>query len=220
MIKIGIYSNNSTQKKDIKKLMTKYFNDLNIKAEIEYIRTKSIALKHISAKFISLNIVLICDGDIITYIKKSSVGIANNLSYMAIGWIGYPLSNENIDAIIFNECNYNCPLGMYQLNTRKVARTISYQDVEYFQWTNKKTIINLVDSEVEETNESIKSIKGKLVEEFFVDCVKGHIINFYNIKKIDRINYILIMKSGNKIKIGRNNCSHIIRLYFKIIFGI
>ncbi|MBP1925230.1 hypothetical protein J2Z76_001087 [Sedimentibacter acidaminivorans] len=200
--------------------MLKYFNDLNIQAEIEYIRTKSIALKHIAAKLISLNIVIICDGDIITYIKKSSVCIANDLSYMAIGWIGYPLSNENIDAIMFNECNYNCPLGMYKLNTKKVAMTISYQDVEYFKWVKEKTIIHLANNEVEETNESIKCIKGKLVEEFFVDCVKGYIINFYNIKKIDRMNHIIIMKSGNKIKIGRNNCSHIIRLYFKIIFGI
>lgn len=44
MIKIGIYSNDSTQKKDIKKSMLQYFEVLNIESEIRYIRWCNVRL--------------------------------------------------------------------------------------------------------------------------------------------------------------------------------
>lgn len=220
MIKIGIYSNDLTQKKDIKKSMTQYFEDLNIESEISYIKTKSIVLKNITAKFMEFNILIINDGDKIIYIKRNNNSIVKKYDYQTIGWFDSPLNNEKIDEIIFREDNRNCPQGLYNLNTKKIIRAIDYEDIEYFQIINRKTIIYLTDNEVEDTNESFKSIKDKLSEEFFVDCVKGYIVNFYNIKKIDRVNHILIMKSGHKITIGKNNFKYIVRLYFRIIFGI
>ncbi len=75
-------------------------------------------------------------------------------------------------------------------------------------------------NETEIIYESTKSIKRKLPEEFFIDCIKGHIVNLYNIKKIDKLNYILTMKSGNKIQFCRANFKIITRMYFRIVFDI
>lgn len=220
MIKIGIYSNDSAQKRDIKKFMVEYFENLNIEFEISYIRTKSKVLKNITDKFMKLNIVMICDADKIIYVKRNDISIGKSSNYQAIGWIDSPLNNEKIDEIIFNEGKNNCPHGLFQLNTRKVIRAIEYEDIEYIKKVERKTLIYLTDNETEETNEAVKSIKSKLSEEFFADCIRGHLINFYNIKKIDRVNHILVMKSGHEILIGKNKFTHVLRLYIRINFGI
>jgi len=85
---------------------------------------------------------------------------------------------------------------------------------------NNKTVIFLKDNETEEINESIKVFKTKLPEIYFADCVKGYIINIYNVKKIDRVNKKLVMKSGNKITVSRYKFTDIIRLYIMVMFGI
>ena len=49
------------------------------------------------------------------------------------------------------------------------------------------------------SKESIKIFKTKLPEIYFTDCVKGYIIYLYNVKKIDRVNHQLVMKSVIKL---------------------
>lgn len=44
MIKIGIYSSDTKQKKEIKSKLEQYFNDLQIEAEITTLRTKMAVL--------------------------------------------------------------------------------------------------------------------------------------------------------------------------------
>jgi len=85
---------------------------------------------------------------------------------------------------------------------------------------NGKTVIFLKDNEKEEINESIKIFIIKLSKIYFANCIKGYIINLYNVKKIDRVNHQLVMKSGNKISISRYKFSDIIRLFIMVMFGI
>ena len=220
MIKIGVYSKDSNQKKEIKRSLKQYFNDLNIESEICCIRTKMRALNNLAARYAEYNIVLLCDDNKITYVKRNLVNYMKNYCSQTVGWTDIPLSNDKIDAIIINEDYHNCPHGVYGMNTRKTVRAISYSDIEYCQWMNSKTVIFLKDNETEEINESIKVLKTKLSEIYFADCVKGYIINLYNVKKIDRVNHQLVMKSGNKISISRYKFSGIIRLYIMVMFGI
>jgi len=220
MIKIGVYSKDSNQKKEIKKLLKQYFNDLNIAAEIGCIRTKMRALENLADIYAEYNIVLLCEENTITYVKRNLVNHMKNYSSQTVGWTDIPLINDKIDEIIINEDYHNCPHGVYGMNTRKTVRAISYSDIEFCQWMNGKTVIFLKDNETEEIKESIKIFKTKLPKIYFADCVKGYIINLYNVKKIDRVNHQLVMKSGNKISVSRYKISDIIRLYIMVMFGI
>jgi len=220
LIKIGIYCKDSNQKKEIKRSLKQYFNDLNIESEICNIRTKMRALENLAVAYAELNIVLLCEDNKITYVKRNLVNYMENYSSQTVGWTDIPLNNDKIDEIIINEDYPNCPHGVYGMNTRKTVRAISYREIEYCQWMNNKTVIFLKDNETEEINESIKVFKTKLPEIYFADCVKGYIINIYNVKKIDRVNKKLVMKSGNKITVSRYKFTDIIRLYIMVMFGI
>lgn len=220
MVKIGVYSKDSNQKKEIKRSLKQYFNDLNIESKICNIRTKMCALKNLADAYTDLNIVLLCEDNKITYVKRNLVNYMENYSSRTVGWTDVPLNNDKIDEIIINEDYHNCPHGVYGMNTRKTVRAISYRDIEYCQWMNGKTVIFLKDNETEEINKSIKAFKTKLPEIYFADCVKGYIINLYNVKRIDRVTNRLIMKSGNKVTVSRYIFSEIIRLYIRVMFGI
>lgn len=220
MIKIGIYSKDSKQKKEIKRSLKQYFNDLNIESEICNIRTKMRALNNLAVAYAELNIVLLCEDNKITYVKRNLVNYMESYSSQTVGWTDVPLNNDKIDEIIINEDYHNCPHGVYGMNTRKTVRAISYGDIEYCKWMNGKTVIFLKDNETEEINESIKVFKTKFPEIYFADCIKGYIINLYNVKRIDRVNRQLVMKSGNKITVSRYKFSDIIRLYIMVMFGI
>ncbi len=56
--------------------------------------------------------------------------------------------------------------------------------------------------------------------DFFVVCNKGYIINFYNVKKIDRVNHEFVMYSGHKIPISYKKYTDIVGLYIKVMFGL
>ena len=220
MIKIGVYCKDSNQKKEIKMLLKQYFNDLNIEAEISNIRTKMSALNNLAMAYTELNFVLLCEDNKIIYVKRNLVNYMENYSSQTVGWTDIPLNNNKIDKIIINEDYHNCPHGVYGINSRKTVRAISYSDIEYCQWMNGKTVFFLKDNETEEINDSIKTLKTKLPEIYFVDCIKGYIINMYNVIKIDRVSKKLIMKSGNEINVSRYKFTDIIRLYMKVMFGI
>lgn len=220
MIKIGVYCKDSNHKKEIKMSLKQYFNDLNIESEICNIRTKMSALYNLAVAYTEFNIVLLCEDNKITYVKRNLVNYMENYSSQTVGWTDIPLDNDKIDKIIINEDYHNCPHGVYGMNTRKTVRAISYSDIEYCQWMNGKTVIFLKDNETEEINESIKILKTKLPEIYFADCIKGYIINMYNVKRIDRVNKRLIMKSGNEINVSRYKFTDIIRLYIRVMFGI
>lgn len=102
MIKIGIYSRSSEQKKDIKKSMKEYFDNLKIESEVRVIRAKFSALKNLAERYAQYNIVLICEENKITYIKRNVVSHLKNYCSQIVGWTDLPLSTEKIDEIIFN----------------------------------------------------------------------------------------------------------------------
>jgi len=73
MIKIGVYSKYSNQKKEIERSLKQYFNDLNIESEICCIRTKMRALNNLADIYAEYNIVLLCEDNKITYVKRNLV---------------------------------------------------------------------------------------------------------------------------------------------------
>jgi len=220
MIRIGVYSSDLEQKREIKNQISEYLEYLNIKYKIAFIKTKSIALRNITDKLTMFNIVIICDGKKVTYIKDNNPNPANKNNVRAFGWVDAPLNNDKIEDIIFSCDNRGCPLGLYHLMTKKLIRTISYEEIECIMRVERKTIFYLRGNELVETNESVKKIKEKLPEGFFVDCIKGVIINYYNLKRIDKTNFIITTNSDYKIQVNKNNISRLIKNYFKVFFDL
>jgi DNA-binding LytR/AlgR family response regulator len=74
--------------------------------------------------------------------------------------------------------------------------------------------------ETEEVNKSITKLKVELPEDYFAECTKGYIVNFYNVKKIDRVNHNLVMYSGYKIPISPRRYTDIVRKFMEVMFGM
>lgn len=219
MIKIGIYCSDRKQKKEIKNKLEQYFNELNIETEITFLRTRMALLKDIALSYINYNIVLLCEENRITYFKKNLVNI-RNYSNMTVGWLSMLLDMDKIQEIIFNEDYHSCPRGVYKLNTNKTIRAVPYSDINLFRWDGDKTILYLNDNETEEIKQSLKKIKDQLQENFFAECIKGYIINLYNVKKVDKINHEFVMYSGHKIPISPRKCKSMVSLYIQVMFGL
>lgn len=220
MIKVGIFCRDRTQKKEIQDKLKQYFDDLHIEAEVTNIRTKMAALKNIDTAYIDHKIIMLCEDDRVTYFKKNLVNHFRNYSNMTVGWLSLPLNMDKIEEIIFNEDYHVCPRGVYKFITNKTIRAVPYSDINFFRWNGDKTIIYLKDYETEEVKQSIKKLKVELPEKYFAECIKGYIINLYNVKKIDKVNHEFIMHSGHKIPIGTRRYRSIVRLYIQVMFGI
>lgn len=220
MIKIGVYCNNSNQKKEIKTMLKNYFDNYDVEAEITNIKTKMKILKKTIESYSDYNIVVLCEEDKLIYYKRNYINYYKNISNMTVGCISMPLNFDKIENILFNEDYHICPNGVYKLITSNTIRAIPYGDINFCKWNGHKSVIYLNDGETEEVNKSIKKIKNELSERYFVECIKGYIINLYNIKKIDKINHEFIMYSGHKIPISSKKYTSVVRLFIEVMFGI
>jgi hypothetical protein len=220
MIKIGIYCGNRVQKKEIKNILTEYFDAIQLKAEITSFRTRVAALKDVVVGYIDYNIIIICEENKLTYFKKNIVNYFKSYSNITVGWLSIPFNMDKIEEIIFNEDYHNCPSGVYKLITNKIIRAVPYSDISFFRWNGEKTILHLKDYETEELKPSIKKIKEKLPENYFAECIKGYIINLYSVKKIDKTNHEFVMYSGHRISISDRKYKEMVRLYIEVMFGI
>ncbi len=220
MFKIGIYCKDTVQRKEIKKNLKLFFEELKIELQISDIRSKKTFLENITERYMIYSIVLQCEEERITYVKNIMVNHVANQGFHTLGWLNMPLCNESIDKMIFYE-EYNlCPFGIYKLITKNTIRVVTYGDIEYCLWNGEKTIMFLKNNETEELRKSIVKIKSELAMGFFVACNKGYIINFYNVKKIDRVNHEFVMHSGHKIPISPKKYSNLVRLYINVMFGL
>ena len=161
-----------------------------------------------------------CEEERLTYFKKNIINHFKSYGNMTVGWISMPLSMDKLEEIVFNEDYHGCPRGVYKLDTNKTVRAIPYGDINFFRWNGDRTIIYLKDYETEEIKNSIKKVKEELPEKYFAECIKGYIINLYNVKKIDKTNHEFVMYSGHKIPISSRKYNEMVRLYIEVIFGI
>lgn len=220
MIKIGIFCKDKVQRKKIKNLINQYFLSLQIEAEIINIRTKVAALKDMATRYNDHNIIIICGEGSATYFRKNNENHLKSYSNITIGWLSMPIDSEKIENIIFNEDYHKSPNKVYKLKTNKTIRAIPYCDISFFRRSGDKTTIYLIDNETEEQSISIPKIKEELFENYFAECINGHLINLYNVRKIDKVNHELVMRSGHRIPISDRKYKEMVSLYIKVMFGI
>jgi len=162
MIRIGIYCKDSQHKREIKESLKQYFSEIKIELETSNIRAKTALLKNLTERYMIYNIVLSCEDDRISYIKRNVIDHIKNYSNMTVGWLSMPLSDDRIDEIIFNDDFHGCPRGIYKLATRKTVRAITHGDIEFCRWNQDKTVIFLKGDETEEVEKSAIVLMLKL----------------------------------------------------------
>ena len=88
MIKIGVYCNNSNQKKEIKTMLKNYFDNYDVEAEITNIKTKMKILKKTIESYSDYNIVVLCEEDKLIYYKRNYINYYKNISNMSKSLLG------------------------------------------------------------------------------------------------------------------------------------
>lgn len=219
MISIGIYSA-PVERNNIKESITNYLNDNNIKYSISTITTTDELFHDFFQQNSKYNIIITYKENKLMYIKINSINYGKNVKQLTSGLLEFPLNNERLDEMMIADNGYNCPYGIFKVNTNKTFRLVPHEDIEYFYSSKGKTKIFLKNDETEEIKKSKKAIKKELTENYFVDCAKGYMVNLYNIKKIDKTNSIILMQSGDTIPINRKKFQHVFREYIKTMCGV
>nr|WP_312579786.1 LytTR family transcriptional regulator DNA-binding domain-containing protein [Sedimentibacter sp.] len=218
-INIGILAN-PKERMRIKTPIVKYLKEVGFKFNIEYIGSHKKLVKTSFPKEYKYNVVIIFEDNKLNYMKRTSVDFDKNISEMKLGLLEFPLDNENLDEIFFSCDNLNCPHGFYKINNKKTFRLVPYENIDYFHSADKKRTLHLANGEVEEIFQSNKMVKSQLIEDYFVNCARGYIVNIFNIKKIYKDNNEILLNSGNRIPLGRKKFQHVLRTYVKVMSGI
>ncbi|MBP1925637.1 DNA-binding LytR/AlgR family response regulator [Sedimentibacter acidaminivorans] len=218
MITIGIYAD-SIDRKKISIAVIQFLKENQIEGKVSYIR-KSHEILNVFDQHCKYNIIIISKNNELTYIKRNSSHYVKKSLQLTTGLLVSPLNSENLGEIIISENNYNCPHGFYKIDTNKTMRLVPYKDIEYFHWSEGKSILYLTNNETEDISNTVKRIKTELSEDYFVECARGYIVNLYNVKKIDKINQEITLKSENKIPINRKKFQHTFKMLIKDIYGM
>lgn len=219
MINIGILAN-AEERNKIEPQIINYLEEIKVKYNIDYIKNYKLLFKKFFSRENKYNIIIILGNDELTYMKRTSMDYDKNIAETTSGILVLPLDNEKLEEIILSSNNLVCPNGVYIITNRKTTRLVPYVDIEYFCSANNKITLFLRNGETEEIFQSNKMIKKQLTEDYFVTCAKGYIVNLFSIKKINKVNEEILLKSGNIIPISRKKFQHVLKIYIKIMSGI
>lgn len=145
---------------------------------------------------------------IVAYLDGSTAYIikCDNMpaSYVIPGTMTFPPTLEEIDEkIIRNQelASFYSP-GEYTITWRGFMRKIPYEEINYIQRDNKKTIIHLTNGDREIILKDIGKVNDEINRKYFVKCCIEVIVNTRNIYKIHRSgkgSRVIELKSGAKV---------------------
>lgn len=153
------------------------------------------------------NLIIMCLDGSTNYIFKGHSGTP--LLYIVTGILSFPPTPEEIDERLMRNpelANFFSP-GEYTVTHHDSTRKIPYEDIDYIQSNDKKTIMHLSNGETETISKNIGKVKAEINREYFEKCSMGVIVNTRNIYKIHSPgrNYRVIeFKSGAKAVLDRS----------------
>lgn len=130
------------------------------------------------------------------------------------------MTSEQLNEILFSNNGQDCPPDIYKINNRKTLRLIPHEDIEYFDWNKDKSLVHLTNNETEEIFQSTKEIKKELPGDYFAECARGYIVNLFNIKRIDKTNQEITLKSSKTIPLNRKLFQNLINNLIRFVYGI
>jgi len=150
------------------------------------------------------NLIVICLDGSTKYIFKGCSG--SPFLYIVTGIMSFPPAPEEIDEKLMRNrelASFFSP-GEYTVTHHGCTRKIPYEDIDYIQSDNKKTIMHLTNGETETISKNIGKVASEINREYFAKSSPGLIVNTRNIYKIHnsgRDSRIIELKSGAEVQL-------------------
>lgn len=223
-LKIGIYLKGAKKCREAIEMISKYIDELGIKSEISQVKDYYSALKYMLDSSVPYNIMIVCMNDEAKIVVGKYFFHLKNQRILAIKDAKYPFNKEVIgDALkilMGDNIAFDCPKGKFTVAIKKTALNVDHENIEYFFRENRKTVACLSDGSCIILNESLRSIKERLPEEYFIHMPKSYVINLYNIKCSDRRMHTFTSKSGREISVSKNTFKKMNDKFLKIVFKL
>lgn len=219
MLNIALYCD-IQEKNEIRTALTEYLNGKNIDFKIYRVESAAGFLsKYFSLK--EFQLLLMCSDNSLLYIMKTCYNYEKKYMHTVSGVLELPLTQDAISELLDStEHTHRCPYGVYNASSRAVFRRIPHEDIEYIKREEGKSVIHLTNGETEEIRSSVKRIEDELHAKYFVKCCKGYIVNIFNIKKVQKSDRYIEMKSGAIIPLSQKNFQHFLKTYIFSMSGI
>lgn len=200
MLKILLYGN-AAERKILEEALLPHLKENNISFDIHHLSdSQKFAKNYLFNSDYRLTVAYL-EG-VTTYIIRSCSDMP--LPYVITGSMSFPPAPEEIDEKIIRNrelASFFSP-GEFTVTHRNFTRKIPYEDIDYIQSDNKKTIIHLSNGDTETVSKNIGKVKAEINRKYFVKCCLGYIVNTRNIRKIHRSGRdykVLELKSGAKV---------------------
>ena len=139
-------------------------------------------------------------------------------SYIAKGTMSFPPTHEEIDENLMRnpELASFYSSGEYTVTHSGFKRKISYEEIDYIQADNKKTILYLTNGDKEIISKNMGKVNSEINRKYFVKCCTGIIVNTRNIRKIHRSeekSRIIELKSGARVIMTKIYFDNFLKVY-------
>ncbi len=203
MLKILLYGS-AEERKILEEALQKPLKKNKISFNIHYLSNLQQLMKNYLLNSSYRLIVACLDGSTTYVIKDGSMPV----SHIITGILGFPPTPEEIDAKLIRnrELASFYSSGEYTVTHRSFTRKIPYEEIDYIQSDNKKTIMHLTNGDTEIISKNIGKVNAEINRKYFAKCRIGVIVNICNIHKIQRSendSRVIEFKSGAKVIMTR-----------------
>ena len=203
MLKI-LLSGSAKEQKILEEALLQPLNEYNISFNIHHLSNPE-KFKRSCLFNDDYNLIVMCLDGSTKYIFKGCSG--SPLLYVVTGTMSFPPSPEEIDEKLMRNrelASFFSP-GEYTVTHHNYTRKIPYEDIDYIQSDNKKTIMHLTNGETETISKNIGKVVSEINREYFAKSSTGLIVNTLNVYKIHnsaRDYRIVELKSGAKVTLN------------------
>ncbi|WP_313163534.1 LytTR family DNA-binding domain-containing protein [Sedimentibacter sp.] len=199
MLKILLYGS-TQERKILEDALQKPLRGKNISFDIHYLSNPQQLMKNYLLNSSYRLIVACLDGSTSYVIKDGCMPV----SHVVTGTMSFPPTPEEIDEKLMRnpELASFYSHGEYTVTHRGLTHKIPYEEIDYLQSDNKKTIMHLTNGDTEIIQKGIGKVNAEINRKYFAKCCIGVIVNTRNIRKIHRLeksSRIIELKSGAKV---------------------
>ncbi len=200
MLKILLYGS-AEERKILEEALQKPLKENKISFDIHYLSNPQQLMKNYLLNS-SYRLIMACLDDSTSYVIKGGSSMPG--SYVVTGVLAFPPTPEEIDEKLMRnrELASFYSSGEYAVTHRGLTHKIPYEEIDYLQSDNKKTIMHLTNGDTEIIQKGIGKVNAEINRKYFAKCCIGVIVNTRNIRKIHRSeknSRIIELKSGAKV---------------------
>lgn len=199
MLKILLYGS-AEERKILEEALQKPLKENKISFDIHHLSNPQQLMKNYLFNS-SYRLIVACLDRNTAYVIK---GDNKAVSHIITGIMSFPPTPEEIDEKLMRnpELASFYSSGEYIAAHRGFTRKIPYEEIDYIQRDNKKTIMNLTNGDRVIISKNIGKVNAEINRRYFVKCCIGVIVNTRNICKIHHSgndSRVIEFKSGAKV---------------------